>query len=410
MNEVALPSQRRNLAAGIAASEPLLVVSVLPVHEGLPVLAQLAQSGQSGYSCSPHWVSHWAKNVNTNIIVVTASRNGDVILALALEIVNKSGLKIAQFVGGSHANANFPALKAALSQNEAQQFLVELNANLSRQPWAVDAIMLERQLETLGDYANPLLADGSSTSPNVSLHLNVNQSFDAVLETRSGKRKRKRFRSQQRKFEAAGGFNIVSPVPKEANARTLEQYFAMKADQLSGKGVTNVFGNDKEQSFFKALFSNSSPQQDHHFFLSSLEVQGKTRAVYGSSYHGMRQMVHFTAFADDELTAASPGDFLNFALVEAACRSTLEIYDLGVGDEGYKRSWCDVETWHRDTVVGLSLRGKLAKIQIDIARFGKRWIKNNEKLWSFVKRIRKLKGAKTTETKVADAAKDSSEL
>ena len=338
MNQAAIPSLRTHFDASLAAQSSVLAVSVLDLSAGLPALAAIAHSGQSGYSCSPHWVKHWAENVNSNVVIVTASRGGELLLALALEIINKSGLKIAQFVGGSHANANFPALKEPLSQQEAQYFLAELKTGLSGKTCSVDAIMLERQLETLGGMANPLLAGGSSMSPNVSLHLDVNQSFDAVLEVRSAKRKRKRFRSQQRKFEAAGGFNIVNPVPKEASSCALDQYFAMKAQQLSGKGVANVFGKAKEQMFFKALFSDNGPHHDHHFILSSLEVSGKTRAIYGSSFHGLRQMVHFTAFADDELTSASPGDFLNFALVEEACKAPTETYDLGVGDEKIGRA------------------------------------------------------------------------
>jgi CelD/BcsL family acetyltransferase involved in cellulose biosynthesis len=182
----------------------------------------------------------------------------------------------------------------------------------------------------------------------------------------------------------------------------------MKAQQLSGKGVANVFGNIREQAFFKALFGDEGPHSDHLFYLSSLEVGGKTRAIYGSSLHGSRQMVHFTAFADDELTAASPGDFLNFSLVEAACNAPTTTYDLGVGDEGYKRSWCDVETWHRDTVIGISVRGKIAKLQFDAARSAKRWIKNNEKLWAFAKRVRKLKAGRSDEHR--PATEDGSEL
>ena len=382
--------------------------AILPLKDGLNHLATIAETGHCGFSNAPHWVGLWAAKVNPNIAVVVARRQGQIVAATALEIVNVSGLKIAQFVGGSHANANFPALKAHLSDLESANLIAAIQAGLKAAPWCVDAIMLERQLETLGGMTNPLLAGGSSISPNVSLHLSVDQSFDAVLESRSAKRKRKRYRSQQRKFEAAGGFQIINPSANAASAALLDQYFAMKAQQLSGKGVANVFGNIKEQAFFKALFTDTGLHKDHNFYLSHLDVGGKTRAIYGSSMHGTRQMVHFTAFSNDELTAASPGDFLNFALVEAACSATTKIYDLGIGDEGYKRSWCDVETWHRDVVIGLSLRGKLAKLQFDVTRAAKRWIKNNEKLWELAKRVRKLKSGKGAGAR--PAPEDGSEL
>ena len=411
MNQVTMTVSRASISDQTADLAAHFDVAIMPFAQGLAALEAIGQTCQSGFSCSPHWVSHWAAHVNPNIAIIIASRNGQIILVLALEVVNKSGLKIAQFVGGSHANANFPAMKAALSHAESVVLLKQLETGLKAKPWSVDAIILERQLDTLGDMPNPLIANGSSTSPNIALHLNVDQSFDAVLETRSAKRKRKRNRSQQRKFEAAGGFNIVNPNTKADIEPLLDTYFAMKAAQLSGKGVANVFGRPNEQAFFKALFSDNTPDRDHNFYLSSLSVGGKTRAIYGSSLHGPRQIVHFTAFADDELTAASPGDFLNFALVEAACNGDVKIYDLGIGDEGYKRSWCDVETWHRDTVIGISLQGKLAKLQFDATRSAKRWIKNNEKLWAFAKRIRKIKADRSNEPRQgSNSAEDGSEL
>ena len=385
-------------------------VAILPVSQGMIALEGLCKTGQSGFSCSPRWISHWASNVNSSIIVITASRQNKIILALALELVTVSGLKIARFVGGSHANSNFPAMNAGLTQAEAEAFLKRFEAGLKAKPWSVDAIMLERQLEVLGDFANPLLTNGFSTSPNIALHLSVDTSFDAVLETRSAKRKRKRYRSQQRKFEAAGGYTIVNQVGKDTVEPVLDDYFAMKAQQLSGKGVASVFGKVDEQLFFKALFSDTNQHINHKFYLSSLIVGGKTRAIYGSSLHGTRQMVHFTAFADDELTPASPGDFLNYALIETACNSETTIYDLGVGDEGYKRSWCDIETWHRDTIIGITLRGKLAKLQFDATRSAKRMIKNNEKLWAFAKRIRKFKADRSNDPRQNRPAEDGSEL
>jgi CelD/BcsL family acetyltransferase involved in cellulose biosynthesis len=371
------------------------VIAVLALNDGLPLLQSLSRNCQSGFSCAPHWLAHWATHVNNNIAIVTATRNGRLVLALALEVIKQSGLHVARFVGGHHANGNFPAMCHAFTQAEAEALLEQLQAQLRHKPWSVDVIVLERQLAELGGINNPLLAKGQSKSPNISLHLNVDQSFDAVLDTtRSAKRKRKRHRSQQRKYQAAGGFSVSNPVAKEFAASLLDQYFAMKAYQLKNIGASNTFRNVNEQAFFKALFSDPTPHPDHDFYLSSLDVGGKIRAIHGSCLHGLRQMVQFTAFSDDELNKTSPGDFLNFALIEAACQSKTQIYDLGVGDEAYKRSWCDVETWHYDAVIGITLRGKLAKLQLDAVRCAKRCIKNNQHLWSFARRIRKLRAGR----------------
>jgi CelD/BcsL family acetyltransferase involved in cellulose biosynthesis len=389
-----------------AAASAALSVELLPLARALPVMQALAASGISSPASDPFWVRLWAEHVNPEIFVVVAHRSGVPVLALPLEMRLQSGLRVARFVGGSHANANFPIMGAALNANEAKQLFSRLRALCASAPCNADLLELDRQLAMLNGLANPLLVEGSTVSPNVALSLRLDGTFDSLLERRSGKRKRKRFRSSQRKFEAAGGFKVHQQVEHDQTSDVLDAYFALKSAQFARKGLTDVFGNPNEKAFFKALFQQSgrdteNGSQRHHFGLSALEVAGSPRAIMGWSRHGATQSIHFMTFAHDELAQASPGDYLNHSLIEHGCHSGVETYDLGVGDEGYKRAWCDIETWHRDVVCGLSVRGRLLALQITGVQAAKRRIKNSSMLWPMVKRMRQALGGKPDETPAA---------
>ena len=95
------------------------------------------------------------------------------------------------------------------------------------------------------------------------------------------------------------------------------------------------------------------------FVLHGLEVDGTLRAVTGSSRTSTRIICEFGTIADDDLAHASPGDFLFFENIAEACRQGLAVYDFSVGDEPYKRLWCDLETRHFDVIIPLSAKGRL---------------------------------------------------
>ena len=72
-------------------------------------------------------------------------------------------------------------------------------------------------------------------------------------------------------------------------------------------------------AFFRALFAEALADVQPPFVLHGLEVDGKLRAVTGSSRSGKRLICEFGAIAEDDLAHASPGDFLFFDNIEEAC-------------------------------------------------------------------------------------------
>lgn len=335
------------------------------------------------------WVRHWIAETGPDAILATLSLDGTPVLALALEVVRSGPFRIARFMSGRHANGNFAAANRAWLEAAGPGDIRTLLAGIATARPDIDLVALERLLPELDGLPNPLACLPNFPSPNLSLAADLGGGFDDFLGRTSGKRKRKKHRSQMRKFEAVGAYRrIEAGTPQEAHAM-LEAFFAMKAARFSTMGIADVFGDPAVRAFFHALFSDALKEEPPLFVLHGLDVAGKLRAVTGSSVSAKRLICEFGAIAEDDLSHASPGDFLFFENIQEACDKGFEVYDFSVGDEPYKRLWCDTEAQHFEVLAPLTLKGRMLALSLRQTTRLKAFIKNSPTIWRLTKLLRR---------------------
>lgn len=334
---------------------------------------------------SPAWLSAWNSAFAPDGIVVLNDRGGRPTFALALEIIRRGPFRIARLVGGKHANGNF----APLSPKSNAPDMRAVVAAIRRARPDIDLLQLDRLAPEQEGLRNPLLDLPHAPSANISLACDLAGGFTELLARSSGKRKRKKYRSQSRKFDAAGGFRRIEARTPADVERLLDAFLAMKASRFRQAGIPNVFEGEAMRGFLVALFSDALAREPRTFVLHGLEVGGTLRAVTGSSRAGKRLICEFGAIVEDELSNASPGDFLFFENIREAAEQGLDIYDFSVGDELYKRLWCDVETVHFDVVMPVTLKGRALAAIVRAGNRGKSIIKNNPTVWRLAKRLRR---------------------
>lgn len=369
-----------------------LTASVSPLRQTMAAYASLSEQAMTAPPQTSAWIESWNRQAQVDAILVTVSQGGQAVLMLALAVRRRGPFTIAEFVGGTHANGNFPVCAAEFPTDGAH--LAELIARALRSARPdIDLVLLERQLDSLDGRSNPF--DGaplSAISPNVALAVDLQGGFEGVLERTNRKRKLKKHRAQLRKFEDAGGWRRIEATTEAEVRAFLDAFFAMRAHRFRQQGIADVFAPPLVQTALAALYTDALSAPRPAFVLHALEVGGKIRAVTGSARCGRRIVCDFTAFGDDELAATAPGDFLAFENIRAACEEGFDVFDFSVGDERYKRSWCDVETFHRDVYLPVTLRGRaLAAGEIAVAN-AKRRIKENRTLWALAKRVRGMRG------------------
>ncbi len=381
----------------VEAGQQALQAACLQGDVALSAYAALCREAVFAPAQSPHWIECWKRHCNADIIVATLSRQHRPVFAVALEVVALGSVTLACLVGGTHANGNFsPVLPAAAAGIGAVEIKSLIRSIRAARP-DIDLIALERLVDGFRGNPNPFCGLAGAQSPNPALAVDLSGGFEAVLERASGRRKRKKHRSQTRKFEAAGGFRRLQAKTRADSERLLDAFFAMKAERFAAMGIKNVFDGAPVQDFFRELFACEAHKAAPAFLLHGLEVGGKLRAVTGSSMTADSIICEFGAIAGDELAFASPGEFLFFDNIREACDQGLALYDFSVGDEAYKRLWCDIETRHLDIVVPLTLMGRASALRRRAAAAVKRRVKANRSLWETVKRARRtLRGSDET--------------
>lgn len=377
-------------AANPRRTQAATTISVEPCRpDTLSDYAAFAAGAVHGTAQHPIWVASWARNAASDTLAAVIREGGSPVMMLALEVVAHGPFRIARVMGGSHANGNFPAVAPEWAHRASLADLRRLAGEIASARPDIDLILLERQAHALGGIANPLALLGARQSRNIALAVDLTGGFEALMGRVSGKRKRKKHRSQMRKFEAAGGFRLMRATSPQEAERLLSTFFAMKERRFVQMGIENVFADPDVRAFFRDLFADALGAASPPFFLDGLEVGGALRAVTGSARDGERIVCEFGAIGDDELTAASPGDFLFFENIQDACRDGCAVYDFSVGDEPYKRQWCDLEITQFDTVAPLTAKGRLYALAWRCAHRAKGIVKNNAAIWNAVKRLRR---------------------
>ncbi|MEJ5018974.1 GNAT family N-acetyltransferase [Ochrobactrum vermis] len=334
------------------------------------------------------WIDNWRAIVNADSFVVGLFDGDGPILLVPLEVISHNGAKIARYPGGSHANCNFPWLmkdRGADIERSAVRLLIDA---IRKGRLDIDALSLTRQLAQLQGAVNPLLALGKVPNPNPVLSASLGGGFDAVLDRGNRKRKLKKHRQHSRRYEECGGWRIAGPQNRAESDAILDLYFAMKAQRFRQMGIRDPFGDGNVRNFFKVFFGDGVAKGQDVSELRFLEVGGTIRSIIGKLFSYTGPTVEFAAIAEDELMTASPGEFLFFEDIRRSCDDGRPIYSFGIGDEPYKREWCDIELKIYDTLVPLSAKGKLFTALQSARNAVAGSLKRNPRLWSLAKTLR----------------------
>ncbi len=334
------------------------------------------------------WIDNWRAFVNADSFVVGLFRGSTPILLVPLEAVIHKGVKIARYPGGTHANCNFPWLRKEYGSVPGCEAVRQMVGAIRKARPDIDALSLTRQLAELQGTPNPLLVLERGINPNPVLAVSLDAGFDAVLDRTNRKRKLKKHRQHGRRYEENGGWRITSARSHAETAEVLDLFFAMKAQRFRQMGISDPFADGNVRNFFNAFFREGLTKDGELNELRFLEVGGTIRSIIGKVFGIAGPTVEFGAIAQDELMTASPGEFLFFEDISRSCDQGHSIYSFGIGDEPYKREWCDIELTIYDTLVPLSAKGKLFTALQSARNAVAGSLKRNPRLWGLAKTLR----------------------
>ncbi|WP_394689888.1 GNAT family N-acetyltransferase [Hoeflea sp.] len=331
------------------------------------------------------WVQAWAGGTGTSLSIVTLERDGQPLAVLPLEISRIGGLKLARFAGTAFSNAN-TGLVSEQPPSDETVTPRDLAAALRQAGLAADVVLFDKMPPEAAERA-PFNMLPRVLHQNPSFQLPLFPDFDEVLAQINRKRRKKKFRLSERRLEAIGGYRHITGDDDEQSLRLLETFLKQKSARLVAQGLPNVFADAGVRAFLARLAMTRSADgkpalQLHGIELAGGEHEGTIVAVAGLTRKNQHVTCQFGSIDESVAADASTGELLFYRMIEQAAKDGDQVFDFGVGDQLYKRSWCPVRTDLVDCYVALTLKGRIAAPVIAGGITAKRIIKTSPTLGS----------------------------
>lgn len=316
-----------------------------------------------------NWNWHWAnvylsKPSDGSFAVVTARRNGRLVMVWPLVVERSFGLRVLSWMGapvsqyGDVLAEQGPRLMPML--RETWNYLIA-----AIQP---DAVKLNK---TRADsIVAPLLAElgGIITQREEAPYLDLASAPTyAAYEERLSIKDRKNRRRHHRRLQEAGSVEVLTLAEGPDAADLAGKAVAMKRKWLGARGlVSPAVSDDRFAVFFRA--AAGSVERPCGVRVSALTCAGTPTAMEIGLACRDRIAVHVLAY-DTAFEKSGPGGVLMEVLLAARLNEGVAIVDMMAPGGGYKRDWADASVGVLDHAIGISAAGVVyARAYLGFAR------------------------------------------
>ena len=384
-----------DMGAGDLASMPA-DLSIL-VHDTIDVIEARWHALETRATNSLHhtveWCRDWIAAYKRPYVIVEGRQGDETAFILPLEIVKGRLFTKAQFIGSDHANLNTGIYSERFMREATPEMMAAIVADIRGKIHGADCIVLANMPAVWRDEKLPFGMLPGVENQNHAFALTIKDTFVATLAQLNAKRRRKKYSVSHRRLEAFGSYEHRVATTAEEKQRILDHFYAQKGARLAEFGLPNTFACPKTRKFFHSIAQE--PQGEDHFSLrlhyiqmTSGEFEGEIPAVAGLSRKGDHIIVQFCSIGDGPMLHASPGELLFHLMIERYNEENVALFDFGIGDMGFKRAWCNVETIQNNVTIPLTSLGHLAALKEEASTRLKATIKQNPAVYAFLQRIR----------------------
>jgi len=347
------------------------------------------------------WLDAWQRHVGARqeivpAIVLGRRVDGHVLFILPLAITRRGRVRKLTWLGWDLSDYNAPIL--------AQDFALHMDAARFLAAWRVitellrkdprlsfDIVDLQKMPETIGTQKNPFLALPVVPNPSGAYSTELGQDWETFYATKRSSATRRRDRTKLRRLAEYGEVRWVEVQSPEEIERTMNALIEQKARSLAKMGVANLFAPPGRREFFLEIAADPGLREFVH--VSRLEIGPEIVAanlglmLRGRYYHVL------SSYGGGEWSRFGPGAAHLHALLRCAIERGFDRFDFTIGDEPYKREWCETHSRLYDHYSASSARGRPILALYIAARRTKRLIKQTPMLWSAFSAARAFAGS-----------------
>ncbi len=369
---------------------------VVEMHSDISLLKLEWQALEQNASCNIYQTYTWVNIALETLhkcdtpLIITGRLNGRLEMILPFVVTGK-WLKILKWVGDSHTNIGNGLFSNEFLKRGESVDIDFLKSVVQKIHGGLLHTKLINQQFKINGSPDPLLAMPWQQGVNSFFKMDLSGGFDALLKAGNAKRKKSRFRSRVKQAEASGGYEFTRVDSHDEAEAAIGEFISLKEQRFAELGISDVFACRNADTFIRKIAKTPTVSGINPLVLFILKIGGKTRAIFAGGVIGKTINGQLNAISVDELSRIGPGELLLHLAAKELAEDGFDTFDLGVGNERYKRSWCQHELVTRTTIVALTPMA-IPLAAFDRALHGlKRSVRNNPFLWKFIKTLRRLK-------------------
>lgn len=370
----------------------------LALHQDLEAAERDWRHLETNGDCTPFqsfdWLAAWQRNIGTlehaTLAIIVARRAGQPLFVLPLAV--ETGLvRRLKFLGQALGDYNAPLLARDFSRIVPRGAFAPIWRDILRLIQDMptlrhDMVVLEKMPKTIGTQRNPMLELDVHLNPSGAYETALGDNWDAFYTAKRSSATRRRDRTKVKRLGEMGEVRFADPQDSAEIARTLETLIVQKEKSFARMGVPNMFARPGHAAFFRDIASGERTRGLVH--ISRLDVGDIWAAInlgltFGDCYYHV-----LASYDDGEVSRFGPGAAHLRELLQYALRRGCKRFDFTIGDEPYKRDWCETEQQLFDHSAAATLRGWPSATLADGWRRAKRTIKHSAPLWNAVVRVR----------------------
>lgn len=316
--------------------------------------------------------------------VAVIASGGRPVALFPFAISRKFGVRTAGIIGADIGNAGWLVMERETAPRLTPEVLERLFVDIGRQAGGLDMVSLLHQPESWGGIVNPLLAFPHQPAPD---HLYMGPLGPAGVPHLSGKRIRNIERGRRRLQEEMGPVVLRRADSVEEIARVHAVFLEQRNVRFAEMGIRNVFADDWFVAFFKRAAAGSPGSDQPAIRFHALHAGDEIVAISCGACTG----THYSQFINS--TASGPAaryslmGILMYDLVAELAGTGVTSIDMGRGDFDYKTDWTERRVLF-DSAIPVTPAGRIAAPALLWLRRLKRAIKQNQRLFGVLKRLR----------------------
>ncbi|MFN0192026.1 MAG: GNAT family N-acetyltransferase [Aestuariivirga sp.] len=309
---------------------------------------------------SQAWLDCWQRSAASAKaempITVLVYRAGELGLVLPLSLSVKHGVRFLRWRGDSFNDYCGPIIDPALLPVLTPAGVGVLLTKSVEKLGLVDVVYLQKQPGSYGAVANPFVGEAALPHHVQSHATELGPSWDDYYRSKRSSKTRRRLKEKLNALSRLGTVEIgLCEDPDEAR-RLVARELEFKSVQLARRRNANPLSSTEAAAFLTDYFGTHCAGRA---WVAALRLDQDPIAIAYGFRNADVWVLYQIAIKEGPYAAHSPGLHLFMHLLKTCCSQGVRYFDLSLGDESYKRDWCEMATTLFTTMLPVSGRGRL---------------------------------------------------